>query len=559
MIQFHNTLTGRKEPFVAAHPDAVRMYVCGVTPYDSSHLGHARCYVVFDVLRRTLKAHGYTVRFVQNFTDVDDKIIDRARERNITPHALVRDNIEDFFNKMDALGVGRADLYPKVTEHIPDIIALIQKLIDNTSAYVLNGDVYFSVRAFPRYGQLSKRNIEELQSGARVEVNQEKRDPLDFALWKAAKPDEPDEVIWKAPWGKGRPGWHIECSVMALKHLGATFDIHGGGRDLIFPHHENEIAQSEAATARPSSRFWLHNGFVTVNREKMSKSLGNFFTLTDVFKQYHPSVVRYMLLTVHYRSPLDFSTDILEQSRHTLANLKDAVARITQVLRKQEFGMSDDVAPLPAVREATDALLAEFKAALADDLNTPEALGVLHQMAALAEKQFQTNTVHRASGPRRNAATCSKTAADILGLDIMPSTRDVLIPAERHNAPWRNRPPDRARTEEAGKKPIRLRQGHFGCGLRGRRHATGPAGWHAEGQRMSDWVYGRRPVLEVLQAGKRKLHKLWIAQGITGEGIDQILQLAREAGVPFERVPRTRMDQMVRGHHQGVAAQVPRH
>jgi cysteinyl-tRNA synthetase len=426
MIQFHNTLTARKEPFVSAKPNEARMYVCGITPYDSCHVGHARCYVVFDVLRRMLKAHGYAVRFVQNFTDVDDKIIDRARERNITPGKLVDDNIEDFFNKMDALGVQRADLYPKVTGHIPDIIALIQKLIDNKSAYTLNGDVYFSVRSFPSYGKLSKRNLDDLQSGARVEVNQEKRDPLDFALWKAAKPDEPAEVIWDAPWGKGRPGWHIECSVMALKHLGETFDIHGGGRDLIFPHHENEIAQSEAATHTPFARFWLHNGFVTVNQEKMSKSLGNFFTLTDIFKQYHPSVVRYMLLTVHYRSPLDFSTDILEQSRHTLANLKDAVGRMTHLLRKLEFGLDDDVSAAAGVEKEAAALLAEFKAALADDLNTPAALGVLHQMIALAERQFHSNTIHRAS--IRAALDQFHAAAEILGLDLVPSTRDVLIP-----------------------------------------------------------------------------------------------------------------------------------
>ena len=402
MIQFHNTLTARKEPFVPIHPPDVRMYVCGITPYDVCHVGHARCYVVFDVFRRTLKAHGYHVKFVQNFTDVDDKIIARAAERQIAPSALVQQNIEDFFNKMDALGVQRADLYPKVTEHIPDIILLIQKLIDNKTAYVLHGDVYYSVRAFPAYGKLSNLKVDDLRTGARVEVNQEKRDPLDFALWKAAKPDEPAEVIWEAPWGKGRPGWHIECSVMALKHLGSNFDIHGGGRDLIFPHHENEIAQSEGATHETFARFWLHNGFVTVNREKMSKSLGNFFTLSDVFKKYHPSVVRYMLLTVHYRSPLDFSSELLDQSRQTLARLKDAIARMTQVLRKQGPGMNDEKSD-PAVKREADALLEKFKAALADDLNTPEALGILHQLVSLAEKGNSTAMRYHA----RPSARCS--------------------------------------------------------------------------------------------------------------------------------------------------------
>jgi cysteinyl-tRNA synthetase len=346
----------------------------------------------------------------------------------MAPSLLVQQNIDDFFNKMDALGVQRADLYPKVTEHIPDIIALIQKLIDNQSAYLLDGDAYFSVRSFPSYGKLSNRDVDDLRSGSRVEINQEKRDPLDFALWKAAKPGDPAEVIWEAPWGKGRPGWHIECSVMALKHLGSNFDIHGGGRDLIFPHHENEIAQSEGATKELFARFWLHNGFVTVNREKMSKSLGNFFTLSDVFKKYHPSVVRYMLLTVHYRSPLDFSQELLEQSRHTLANLKDAIGRMTQVLRKQEPGMNNQEKIDPAVKREADALLEKFKAALADDLNTPEALGVLHQIVSLAEKQFNGNNVQRASV--RTVLDIFHPAAEMLGLDLMPSTRDVLIPSQ---------------------------------------------------------------------------------------------------------------------------------
>jgi len=452
-MQFFNTLIGTKQAFTPSNPKEVRMYVCGITPYDVCHVGHARCYVVFDVLRRTLKAHGFHVRFIQNFTDVDDKIIDRARERGINPSELVQQNIDDFFNKMDALGVQRADLYPKVTEHIPDIIALIQKLIDNKAAYVLNGDVYFSVRAFPTYGKLSKRNIEDLQSGARVEVNAEKHDPLDFALWKAAKPEEPAEVIWEAPWGKGRPGWHIECSVMALKHLGSTFDIHGGGRDLIFPHHENEIAQSEAATNVPFVRFWLHNGFVTVDKEKMSKSVGNFFTLSDVFKTYHPSVVRYMLLTVHYRSPLDFSTTLLDQSRHTLANLKDAIARMTQVLRKQEPGMDDQKPADALVIQEAEKLLGEFKAALADDLNTPGALGVLHQLVSLAEKQFNSNHVQRASV--RAVLNVFRPAAEMLGLDLMPSTRDVLVPPQV-SAMAQER--DTARQQKNWKESDRLRQ-----------------------------------------------------------------------------------------------------
>jgi cysteinyl-tRNA synthetase len=432
MLQFHNTLSGRKEPLVPNTPGEIRMYVCGITPYDVCHLGHARCYVVFDLLRRTLEAHNLKVRFIQNFTDVDDKIIERAQKRKISTTKLVEKNIEDFFNKMDALGIKRADLYPKVTEHIPDIIKLVQTLIERQAAYVVNGDVYYAVRAFPAYGKLSKRKLDDLRAGARVEVNEEKRDPLDFALWKASKPGEPPEVSWDSPWGKGRPGWHIECSVMALKHLGANFDIHGGGRDLIFPHHENEIAQSEAATASVFAKTWIHNGFVTVNEQKMSKSLGNFFSLSDIFAKYHPTVVRYLLLTVHYRSPLDFSDGLLDQSRQALANMKDAISRMTQTLRKQDQEGSPAEQPDPAIMREAEKLLAEFMAALADDLNTPVALGVLHQLLSLAEKQFQTDPVPGAN-VRAVFATLHQ-ASGILGLDLMPATRDVLIPS--HVSQW---------------------------------------------------------------------------------------------------------------------------
>jgi cysteinyl-tRNA synthetase len=428
MIRIHNTLTGRVEPFEPIEPGLVRMYVCGITPYDVCHVGHARCYVVFDMVRRVFKANGYQVRYVQNFTDVDDKIIARAQERGISTTELVRQNIDDFFNKMDALGVVRADVYPKVTEHIPDIIALIKKLLDHKVAYRLGGDVYFSVKAFPAYGKLSKRPLAELMSGARVDINKEKKDPLDFALWKESKPGEPPEVSWDSPWGKGRPGWHIECSVMAIKHLGVHFDIHGGGLDLIFPHHENEIAQSEAATRQPFANFWIHNGFVTINREKMSKSLGNFFTLSEVFAKYQPSVVRYMLLSVHYRAPLDYATDVLEQSRQALSGLRDAIARANRVLQKQEFGVDESDKPLPEVSKAADQLQQEFKDALTDDFNTPEALGVLHQMIRLLEKQFATNAVSR--GSVRFILNGLRSCAEVLGLDLFSFMQGLFIPPE---------------------------------------------------------------------------------------------------------------------------------
>ncbi len=452
-IQIHNTLTGQTVPFQPLEPGAVRMYVCGITPYDVCHVGHARCYVVFDVVRRVLVANGYHVRYVQNFTDVDDKIIARARERGVRAADLVRENIEDFFSKMDALGVARADAYPKVTEHIPEILTLIRDLLDKKVAYRLGGDVYYSVKAFPSYGKLSKKPLQELQAGARVEVNQDKKDPLDFALWKASKPEDPPEVSWDSPWGKGRPGWHIECSVMSMKHLGVPFDIHGGGLDLIFPHHENEIAQSEAATQKPFVQLWMHNGFVTVSREKMSKSLGNFFTLSEVFAKYHPSVVRYMLLTVHYRSPLDFSEEILEQSRQALSGLRDAIARATRVLQKQEFGVDQSDEILPEVASTSALLVREFREALQDDFNTPEALGVLHQFVRLLEKQFASNTISR--GSVRYILQWVRSCAELLGLDLFSFLQGILIPPEV-TALARAR--EEARQRKDWKEADRLRQ-----------------------------------------------------------------------------------------------------
>lgn len=453
-MHIYNTLTGRREPFEPVQKGEVRMYVCGVTPYDVCHLGHARCYVVFDLVRRVLRFQGYKVRFVQNFTDVDDKIIARAKERGISTTRLASENIDDFFTKMDALGVERADLYPRVTGHIPDIIALIRKLLDKKAAYLLGEDVYFSVRSDPAYGKLSKRPLDELLSGARIDINREKKDPLDFALWKAAKPDDPPEVIWEAPWGKGRPGWHIECSVMAMKHLGANFDIHGGGLDLIFPHHENEIAQSEMATGLPFANVWMHNGFVTLNREKMSKSTGNFFSLSDIFAKYHPSVIRYMLLAVHYRSPLDFSQDLLDQSRQALSGMKQSIARATRVLKKQTLGIDESEMPLPEVVTAVEKQIQQYRAALTDDFNTPEALAVLHSMLHLLEKQFLTNTISRAS--IRYILDRLRTASETLGLDLFSLMQELFISPEvtqladerekaRRNKDWKEA--DRLRKE----------------------------------------------------------------------------------------------------------------
>ncbi|MBI2915859.1 MAG: cysteine--tRNA ligase, partial [Elusimicrobia bacterium] len=311
-LRLYNTLTGRKEVFEPLSPGAVRIYVCGITPYDETHLGHARCYVFFDTVRRTLIQSGFQVTYIQNFTDIDDKIIARAQSLGRAPQAVADQFIADYFSRTSLLGILPADRYPRVTQMVPEIVRFIEGLVQKGLAYPSGGDVFYSVEKFGEYGKLSKRDLKDMEAGARVDVNENKRNPLDFALWKSAKPGEP---FWDSPWGKGRPGWHIECSVMSINNLGESFDLHGGGQDLIFPHHENEIAQSEGLTGKPFAKYWLHNGFVTVNREKMSKSLGNFFTLREIFEKVPPAVVRLFLLSRHYRTPLDFSDDLLDQAK----------------------------------------------------------------------------------------------------------------------------------------------------------------------------------------------------------------------------------------------------
>lgn len=375
-LYIYNTLTQKKEEFKPLKNKVVNMYVCGVTPYDEVHLGHARCYVAFDVIRRYLEYKGYTVNYIQNFTDIDDKIIKRAQEKNIPPLELAQQNIDAYFQDINALNIQPALKYPRVTEHIPDIIKIVEKLVASDHAYVVDGDVYFRVASFPSYGKLSKRELDQLKSGARVDIDERKESPLDFALWKKEKPGEP---FWPSPWGNGRPGWHIECSAMSLGELKIdTLDIHGGGQDLIFPHHENEIAQSEAVTGKPFAKYWLHNGFVTINKEKMSKSLGNFFTLKEIYKKYDPQVVRLLLISQHYRSPIDFSESKLEemtraQERFTTAlnNIKEAVDRISAAT-----AINEKKAPPSLIAEAE----AKFAKAMDDDFNTAEALAVLYEI-----------------------------------------------------------------------------------------------------------------------------------------------------------------------------------
>ena len=360
-LKIYNDLHRRKEAFEPLEPGRVRMYVCGMTVYDYCHLGHARVVVVFDVVQRYLKARGFEVTYVRNITDIDDKIIQRANEQGVPFHELTARFIDAMHEDFDALGVERPTIEPRATEHLGEILAMIERLIERGHAYVAeNGDVYYDVRSFPEYGKLSGKSIDDLEAGARVEPGEGKRDPLDFALWKAAKPGEP---AWDSPWGQGRPGWHIECSAMSTTALGDTFDIHGGGADLTFPHHENEIAQSEGATGHPFVRYWMHNGFVRVNDEKMAKSLGNFFTIREILERYRPEEVRYFILTSHYRSPLNYD------ETH-LVNARKALDRLYTALRG-----------LPAAEPGeAEKYVEAFNAAMDDDFNTPEALAVLFEL-----------------------------------------------------------------------------------------------------------------------------------------------------------------------------------
>ncbi len=369
-----NTLTRGKEDLAPLHAGLVRMYVCGVTVYDLSHIGHGRSAIVFDVMRRYLKHRGHAVKFIKNFTDIDDKIILKANQEGVSAQEISERYIEAYRTDMASLGVAPADIEPKATEHVPQMIALIERLIAKGVAYPVEGDVYFEVRRFPGYGKLSGKNLEELQAGARVEVDERKRDPMDFALWKATKPGEPS---WKSPWGQGRPGWHIECSAMAMQYLGEVLDVHGGGEDLIFPHHENEIAQSEAATGKPFARYWLHNGFVNLAAEKMSKSLGNTLTIKDLVRRHDPEALRLYLLGTHYRHPLEFGDERIVEAGRALArlrSLKDEADRIASrgtPAPGPDHGLFDEVA----------AHRARFEAAMDDDFNTPQALGVLFDLA----------------------------------------------------------------------------------------------------------------------------------------------------------------------------------
>ena len=361
MLKIYNDLSRSKETFEPLQPGKVNLYVCGMTVYDLCHLGHARVMVVFDVVYRYLKAVGYDVTYIRNITDIDDKIINRANENGEPFHELTERFIQAMHEDSDALGIIPPDAEPKATDHIAEIISMCEKLIEKGHAYVAdNGDVYYDVYSFPTYGKLSGKSLEDLQAGARVEPGDVKRNPLDFALWKSAKPDEPS---WQSPWGDGRPGWHIECSAMSTKALGDTFDIHGGGADLTFPHHENEIAQSEGATGHPFVKYWMHNGFVRINDEKMSKSLGNFFTVREILERYQAEEVRYFILTSQYRSPLNYSDEHLDNARNALTRFYTALRGLPEATPTADTQFEKD-----------------FHAAMQDDFNTPEALATLFEL-----------------------------------------------------------------------------------------------------------------------------------------------------------------------------------
>ncbi len=376
-MRIYNTLTNRKEEFVPIEPGKVRMYVCGPTVYNYFHIGNARPFVVFDTLRRYFKYRGYEVKYVQNFTDVDDKIINRAKEEGITAPEVSEKYIKEYFDDAGALNILKADVHPKVSEHIPEIISFVQTLIDKGYAYEADGDVYYSARKFPEYGKLSGQNIDDLESGARIAIGEVKKDPLDFALWKAQKEDS--EIAWDSPWGPGRPGWHIECSAMAKEHLGATIDIHGGGQDLIFPHHENEIAQSESCNGVPFARYWMHNGYINVDGKKMSKSLNNFFTVRDIRKQYSGDVIRFFLLSGHYRSPINFSDTLMEQSKQGYERIATAMETLEFLKTSgRDEPMEDEAGRLSSLDRYRD----KFIEAMDDDLNTADAISAVFELVS---------------------------------------------------------------------------------------------------------------------------------------------------------------------------------
>ena len=406
-MRIYNTLTRQKEEFVPADKDNVKMYSCGPTVYDYFHMGNARPFIIFDTMRRYLEYIGYKVTFVQNFTDIDDKMIKRANAEGITVKELGERFIEEYFKDAQAIGVRKATYHPKATENIDAIIDIVKRLCDNGYAYEKDGNVYFRTKKFKEYGKLSKQPLEDLELGARIDINECKEDPMDFALWKAKKEGEPS---WESPWGEGRPGWHIECSAMANKFLGETIDLHSGGQDLIFPHHENEIAQSECANCKPFSRYWMHNGYINIDGKKMSKSLGNFFTVRDILKEYDGEIIRFFMLSAHYRSPINFADTLMEQA-------KSAVERVYTCIENLEFmlGNASDIPASEELKEELDDCRKKFRNAMDDDLNTADAIASIFDIVYLANTKLTS-----ASGKEAINLCLSliRELGDVLGLFV---------------------------------------------------------------------------------------------------------------------------------------------
>ncbi len=410
-LQVYNTLTGRKEEFVPLEPGKIRIYVCGITVYDLCHIGHARSAIVFDVIYRYLSRLGYEVTYVRNFTDIDDKIIRRAAEEGTDYRTIADRYIRAFYEDMDGLGLLRPTIEPLATEHIPQMIEIVRRLVEKGAAYKAGTDVYFSVDHFSGYGKLSGRDTEDMVAGARVEVDENKINPLDFVLWKGSKPGEPS---WDSPWGPGRPGWHIECSAMANKYLGFNIDMHGGGKDLVFPHHENEIAQSEMAFGEPFVRYWIHNGFVNINNEKMSKSLGNFFTIRDVLKDVHPESLRLFVISKHYRSPVDFSDETVAEAERGLERLYSTLeAARERAAGPHGAGYSGETLEKqdPELYEKTESLPALFDEAMENDFNTAQAIGYIFTLQRNLQRFLDKYGRKNLKGP---AAQLAARAADTL-------------------------------------------------------------------------------------------------------------------------------------------------
>ena len=412
-LRIFNTLNSKKELFEPLEAGKVRMYVCGPTVYDACHIGHARSVVVFDVIARYLKEKGYDVTYIRNFTDVDDKIIQKANQLGIDSTAVAERFIEEFYQDMDALNVQRATIEPKATDHIAQIVEFIEKLILKGFAYPINGDVYYSVEKFKRYGKLSGRKLEDMEAGARIDIDERKQNPFDFALWKSAKPGEP---AWDSPWGQGRPGWHIECSAMSREYLGETFDIHGGGKDLCFPHHENEIAQSESLSGKPFVRYWVHNGFVNINQEKMSKSLGNFLMIKDVLKSYHPETVRLFLLSNHYRSPIDFTDKAMDESSKGLDKIYALLERVEK-----------KVGPIFLVQDVDPGICwKHFCDAMDDDFNSARSIGIIFDTVRSLNRlldQHENNLSSEVTQTLQSGLADIRRTGEILGMFLEHPTQ----------------------------------------------------------------------------------------------------------------------------------------